>query len=100
MRFIVDIYRYIILAFCGAIVIGGTLLLLAVFDQRHQFPSSVPPLALALVFGGLAFLVLNLGGIAIFMSIHDRHAELVEELGQTNEALAKIAQAIGSQSNV
>jgi hypothetical protein len=92
MRFIVDIYRYIIFAFCGLLIISAVLLALFVATS-----SADPEIAAGVIIGAVAallFLILNLGGIAIIVSLHDRHAELVDEARQINATIADLASTL------
>jgi hypothetical protein len=94
MRFIIDLYRYLIFAFCAVIIISGTLLIVAVLDQSNSVNSYMTTTVVLTAVIAFAVLILNLGGIATLISFHDRHADLVEELEQTNATLARIATAM------
>lgn len=76
MRFIVDLYRYLILFYCGALVVAVALAFLLLIDR-----SGGTALTIDVILTGaaiLSFLILNLGGIAILVSLHDRHVEVAD----------------------
>ena len=86
MRFIVDFYRYAILAFFALVVAAFVLLFIALVNGGSAPTETILPVAVA----GLAVLTLmtlSVGLIATFISIHDRHIELVEELRLMREQL-------------
>jgi hypothetical protein len=79
MRFIVDFYRYVILAGIALMIVGliyGTLVLATQRSEISQF--SAPMLFIGVLVIGLV--VMSLGMTATFISVHDRHAEIVDEL--------------------
>lgn len=79
MRFIVDFYRYVILAGIALMIIGliyGTLRIATDHSELSNLSGSV--LALGVLAIGL--IVMSLGMTATFISVHDRHAEIVDEL--------------------
>jgi TRAP-type mannitol/chloroaromatic compound transport system permease small subunit len=95
MRFIVDIYGYIIFAFCGLLIISAVLLVLFVATSGAN-----PDMTAGTIIGPIAallFLVLNLGGIAIIVSLHDRHAELVDEARQLNATMGELVYTLTHQ---
>lgn len=79
MRFIVDLYRYLILLFCAGVLIALTLGILIV-TGNHQLFATWGPVTIISVAVALVMLIVSLGGIATLISIHDRHAEGVEQL--------------------
>ena len=84
MRFIVDLYRYIILGILALLIIG----LVFGIIKLTTIDSSLYPLAGLYAVGGVGVLisiVMLLGLTATFISIHDRHVELVEEIRQWRE---------------
>ena len=84
MRFIVDLYRYVILGVLAVLIIGLVFGLI----KLSALDSSVYPLIGLYAVGGIGLLlsiVMLLGLTATFISIHDRHVELVEELRQWRE---------------
>ena len=78
MRFMVDLYRYIILFALALVLIGGTVGLLEVTTAGISSPVSL--IAYAYTFFAFIIIVLVIGFVAIAVSIHDRHAELVDEV--------------------
>lgn len=84
MRFIVDLYRYIILGTLAVLIIGMVfgLLKLSTFDSTlYPFLGFYAAGAVLL----LLSIIIMLGVTATFISIHDRHAELVDEIRQWRE---------------
>lgn len=83
MRFIVDIYRYVILAGIAAAIIGVVFFGLKIGTLSTGYRSAV------LIGGGALILlaVMSLGITATFISLHDRHAELVAELRALRHAI-------------
>jgi len=88
MRFIVDIFRYVIFAVCGLAIIGGVLLILLVATSSGGL--NITTGVMLAVVGGLLFLVLNVGGIAVIVSMNDRYAEMVSEARQLNAMLSDL----------
>ncbi len=86
MRFIVDLYRYLIVALCGLILISlayGTVA--GIGSGLFDTPMGLLwALGLAMI---LIFLILSIGAVAIVISIHDRHAEAVDELERIADVL-------------
>lgn len=84
MRFIVDFYRYVILA-------GIALMIIAVVFLGLEIAAQDSPLAeyswTFVAVGALviAIYVMTLGMTATFISVHDRHAEIVDELRALRE---------------
>lgn len=79
MRFLVDLYRYLIIAVCGLVLIGLTYGIVSGIGSG-VFDTAAGPLW---IFGAVIIVVsmiLGLGLVAIAISIHDRHAELVSEV--------------------
>ena len=86
MRFIVDFYRYVIL---GGIGLSITFI---VFVALQLWSSDVGAFGLTGVWLGvaafvLAIFVMSLGITATFISMHDRHADLVGEVRALREAM-------------
>ncbi len=94
MRFIVDLYRYIVYLFCAFALIGAALIALATADHTTALGAALTGWMLFAVLAGLIVMVLGLGGTAILVSIHDRHTELVEEGERIANALEAIAAAV------
>jgi hypothetical protein len=97
MRFIVDLYRYVIFAICGATLIGITLLVIAALDPTGPLSGWAAP-ALLLAAAAAVFLVLNVGALAILFSLHDRHVALVEATEEVSRSLDGIAATIAEAS--
>ena len=88
MRFIVDLYRYIIFAALAVMIIGIVFGLM----KLSSIDSSLYPLIGLYAVGGIGLLisvVMLLGLTATFISVHDRHVELVEEIRQWREELGR-----------
>jgi len=86
MRFIVDFYRYVILfliALTIVIIVFTTLLLLTGSDAFSNMGTSFFLIATAI----LILEVMALGITATFISIHDRHAEIVDELREWRHSI-------------
>ena len=88
MRFIVDFYRYAIFAILALLIAGFAFLVLSLGGPDGFGEYSV---ATILIVGTalIGFIGLSLGLIATFISIHDRHAELVDEVRLMREALQR-----------
>lgn len=79
MRFIVDLYRYIVFAALGLLIV------LTVYGvlEAGRLGGFDNPMFGAYVAGAIALfvvVVLSLGMMATFISIRDRHVEIVDEL--------------------
>ena len=86
MRFIVDFYRYAILAALGLIIAGFAFLILSLSGSDGFGEYSVATIFVTGA-GLIGFIGISLGLVATFISIHDRHAELVEEVKLVRLAL-------------
>lgn len=98
MRFLVELYRYLIIFFCGVVLILTAYGLTAGFESG-LFDSD---LGYYWVFGSiisLITLVLILGLVAIIISIHDRHVELVEALNRIADLVEKSTSATAEDSS-
>lgn len=76
MRAVVGAVRWLIILILGLVIFGSTLAFFAIADGSL-------PLAGIWLLGSLcmiAVLLLTIGMVATFISLHDRHEELVEEL--------------------
>ena len=91
MRFIVDLYRCLIYFYCAAIIIAVALAIFLALDRSG--PSSLSMDVMLIGAAILSILVLNLGGIAILVSFHDRHTEVAESLDDIAASLRKIARS-------
>ncbi|ODP37084.1 hypothetical protein [Sphingomonas turrisvirgatae] len=87
MRFVVDLYRYILLTLVGLVIIGLLLLTFAAFDPNGPFQGEYATPVMLGAFTMALFLVLSVGGLAIIISIHDRHAEIADSISELVDAL-------------
>jgi hypothetical protein len=78
MAFIVSLFKYIIIGFCFLLLVGIFLGIIFLLSYDGGMSAGEKVGIIAAFIGGLIFLVLNLGGIAILISLHDRHRELAE----------------------
>jgi hypothetical protein len=78
MPFIVSLFKYIILAVCFLILVAVVLVVFAFLDSSNPLAAGATPVVIGSAFVVLIFLVLNLGGVAILISVHDRHREIAE----------------------
>lgn len=86
MRFIVDLFRYLIIGFCGLVLIGVTYAIVTAANSGILDTAT----GVLWVAGGaitIASMILALGFVAIAISIHDRHAELVREVERVADTL-------------
>lgn len=79
MRAVVDLYRYILLGTLGLLIVG------IVFGglELTQLTAVGTPFLVFYVLGAISVIVLAIIGLGItatIISIHDRHAELVDEI--------------------
>ena len=84
MRFIVDLYRWLIFLFFGIILFVVTNLILNWLEPGSSVTFAEPMMLVGI--GLLIFSILSVGVIAIFLSIHDRHVELVDSLARLADA--------------
>ena len=85
MRFIVDIYRVLILACFGVMIAIATLLVLSMGD----LPDPLQGLGLGAIILLMIVMVIGVGTLAILFSIHDRHVEVAEDLARIADALER-----------
>lgn len=97
MRFVVDCFRFIILAMCAIALIGAALLVIAAIDQSGPLGSSLTATIVAFAVAALAVLVLNIGGVAILISIHDRHVAIADNTHSIALSLAALADRFSTQ---
>ncbi|RDV07386.1 hypothetical protein DXH95_08555 [Sphingorhabdus pulchriflava] len=97
MAFIVSLFKYVIFAFIFVVLVGLVLGLIWAADTG-LFASSEFTFGtiLALTTGGILF-ILYIGAIAILVSLHDRHRELVEGVIRIADELERVARE-GSKS--
>lgn len=87
MSFIVSMVKYLILAGLFIVLVAGVIGLLFLFSDTSLIP---PEAKFSMALGGVAaflFLVLSFGGVAILISLHDRHREIAEGVHKIAEAL-------------
>ncbi|KQM63414.1 hypothetical protein ASE75_13290 [Sphingomonas sp. Leaf17] len=84
MRFIVDLYRYIVFAILAFLIIGCVFAGLEI----NELIGPQSPYMAFYVIGALTIAIgsiIGLGITATFISIHDRHVELVDEIRMWRE---------------
>lgn len=89
MPFIVSLFKYIILAVCFIFLVVIALGVIALVDPSGPLGGAATPYGIALALGAVIFLILNLGGIAILISLHDRHREIAEGIDRIARALER-----------
>ena len=80
MRFIVDFYRYVILAGIALMIVGVVYVALELNSSDSPFASYTSGGWLALGIVAIALFVMSLGMVATFISLHDRHIEIAQEI--------------------
>jgi hypothetical protein len=91
MRFVVDLFRIVILVMCAIILVGAALLVFAAIDHSSPLGAGLTITIVLFAIAALALLVLNIGGVAILISIHDRHVEIANHTGSMATSLAALA---------
>jgi len=91
VRFIVDLYRFLIFILCGAVLIGVTIAVLSASTVETGINPNIFWPAVGLGIFVLVMTILSLGITATFISIHDRHAELAEDVSRLADAAEKLA---------
>ncbi|MGS1018113.1 hypothetical protein [Allosphingosinicella humi] len=86
MRFIVDLYRWLVLLGIGCLLIGVVYAGLKIATAEGDF-GPFTGVYVAIAFAVFIGIVLAFGLTAAFISIHDRHCELVDELRRMRESL-------------
>ncbi len=89
MRFIVEVYRYLLLAVCGLTIIAAALLAFAAVDPSGPLSEQFRGSVLLIAAGLLLLLILNLGVVAVLISIHDRHAEIADHASTISAQLSQ-----------
>lgn len=89
MAFIVSLFKYMILAGCFAVLVAAALGVLAVIDPSSPLHGAATPYVIGVAAALLIFLVLNLAGLAIIISLHDRHREIAEGVDRVANALER-----------
>lgn len=93
MRFIVDLYRYLLIGLCGVFLIGFFLLLFLLHRAPVGLTSGLSVGIIASAAAAGVLLILSLGVTAILISLHDRHAALVDGIGEIAMSLEAIARS-------
>lgn len=88
MRFIVDAYRIIILAFLAAALIGGSYLLFSVL-LASDLQNSLSGWATLWFVMTAIVVILTIGITATFISIHDRLADIADHSRRMADALER-----------
>ncbi|WP_375272683.1 hypothetical protein [Sphingomonas sp.] len=99
MRFIVDLYRYILVALCGITIIALAFAFFAFIDASGPTGGAYPEWVIAATIVVAIVFVLSIGGLAIIISLHDRHAELTDAAHDIRDALNRIADARPSRES-
>lgn len=89
MRFIVDFFRYALFGLIG-IMIAGLIFICLQLTTQSGWGDDAPEYFFA---GGavlIALFVMSLGFTPTFISIHDRHIELVQELQKLRETMTPV----------
>ena len=90
MRFVVDLFRYIVLAGVAVLLVGGSFLLFTALSSGTN-SSIFSGLSIATAIGFFVLGVISLGGLAGLISTHDRIAEISDHLDEISESLNTIA---------
>ncbi|NIJ30749.1 hypothetical protein FHT00_002722 [Sphingomonas insulae] len=76
---------------CAIALVGAALLVFAAIDHSSPLGSGLTTTIVLFAIAALALLVLNIGGVAILISIHDRHVEIADNTGSIASSLASLA---------
>ena len=87
MAFIVSLFKYLILGACFVMLVGITLLVFAAADPNGPMQGMATPYAVGGALVAVVFMVINLGAIAILISLHDRHKEIAAGVHRIAEAI-------------
>lgn len=98
MPFIVSLYKYLIFAFCFAILVMIALAVMVGMDPANPMAEALTPYMIASAIMAVIFLVLCLGSLAILISLHDRHREIAEGIDRIAIALERAANSSGNIS--
>lgn len=91
MAFIVSLFKYIILGLCFVMLVAIVFGLMWAVDSGVFQNAETAASTIALLAAGTMFFVLYIGGIAILMSLHDRHRELAEGVHLIADELKRIS---------
>jgi hypothetical protein len=89
MAFIASLFKYLILGACFLMLVGIALVVFAAVDPDGPMQGLLTPYAIGGGFLGLVFMIINLGAIAILISLHDRHKEIAQGVHRIAEALER-----------
>jgi|GEM_PF-3489557 len=89
MKFLVEMYRYLILGFVGLILIGLTFGIASGFSGGLA-DQPLGPIQIAGMLMVASLVILSVGGIAVIISIHDRHSELVQQIERIGDVLERL----------
>jgi uncharacterized membrane protein YhaH (DUF805 family) len=84
MRFVVDAYRYIIIGFLVLIVVAISYAITMAYTADTS--SDLTPLFLVYGAGLVTVMILGIGLTAVFISLHDRVAEIAIAIGRLADA--------------
>jgi hypothetical protein len=87
MSSIVSMVKYVILGGLFILLVSGVVGMLLLFTDAFPIPTEMK---LSIAVGGIAMFllfVLSFGGVAIMISLHDRHREIAEGVHRIAEAL-------------
>lgn len=87
MAFIVSLFKYLILGACFLMLVGIVLVVLAAVDPNGPMQGMATPYAIGGALVAVVFMVINLGAIAILISLHDRHKEIASGVHRIAEAI-------------
>ncbi len=87
MAFIVSLFKYLILGACFLMLVGIALIVIAVIDPNGPMQGLATPYAVGGALVGIVFMVINLGAIAILISLHDRHKEIASGVHRIADAI-------------
>ena len=91
MAFIVSLFKYIILTFCFLMLIAIVFGLMWSIDQGVLTSPEMAMGTIALVVAVFVFFILYIGGIAILISLHDRHREVAEGIHRIADELKRVS---------
>jgi hypothetical protein len=87
VAFIVSLFKYLILGACFLMLTGIALFVFAAIDPNGPMQGLATPYAIGGVLIAVVFMILNLGAIAILISLHDRHKEIASGVHRVAEAI-------------
>ena len=97
MAFIVSLFKYIILGLCFVMLVAIVFGLMWAVDSGVFQNAETAASTIALLAAGTVFFVLYIGGIAILISLHDRHRELAEGVHRIADELQRVAKDSASR---